>query len=182
MPLTNERHLRTALDALFYKNTILSRLKTLDRAGLEKRFRREQGEQKVAYFDRICNWVSARFGGYSISHVNGRFRASGLCSMQEAATLQEDGGRYLVDETTAVVRFIFYCGDPIVKKPPLSSRHFEHDEEVANSQEPDDAKLVRWFFGALFVQSIIQVVNGEDEIWMVESGIRHRLHIWRVEN
>jgi hypothetical protein len=25
------------------------------------------------------------------------------------------------------------------------------------------------------------VVNGEAEIWMVESGVRTRLHIWRVE-
>jgi hypothetical protein len=46
MPLTNEGHLRTALDALFYKNTILSRLKTLDRIRLERRFSKEQGEQE----------------------------------------------------------------------------------------------------------------------------------------
>lgn len=47
--------------------------------------------------------------------------------------------------------------------------------------EPEDAATIRWFFRALFVQSILQVVNGEDEIWMVESGMRNRLHIWRVE-
>jgi hypothetical protein len=35
--------------------------------------------------------------------------------------------------------------------------------------------------GVLFVQSIVQVVNGEDEIWMIEGGMRNRLHIWRVE-
>ena len=181
MPLTNEGHLRTALDALFYKNTILSRLKTLDRVRLEKRFPTTEGEQETDYFKRISSWVSGRFGGYSISHVNGRFLASSMCTMQEAAMLQEDGGRYLVDETTAIVRFIFYCGAPIVRRPPLSSRHFEDEEEAEDSKEPDDAKLVRWFFGALFVQSITQVVNGEDEIWMVESGMRHRLHIWRIE-
>lgn len=157
----NKRRFRTALDALFYENTILSRLKTLDRVRLEKRFFKEQGEQETDYFNRISSWVSRRFGGYSISHVNGRFLASSLRTMQEAAMLQEDDGRYLVDETTAIVRFMFYCGDPIVRKPPLSSRQFEDDEEVDDSKEPDDAKLVRWFFGALFVQSIIQVVNGE---------------------
>jgi len=54
-------------------------------------------------------------------------------------------------------------------------------KRAEDSKEPDDAKLVRWFFGALFVQSITQVVNGEDEIWMVEAGMRHRLHIWRIE-
>jgi hypothetical protein len=40
---------------------------------------------------------------------------------------------------------------------------------------------VRWLFKALFVRSILQVVNGEAEIWMIESGLRNRLHIWRVE-
>lgn len=129
MPLRNEGHLRTAFDALFYENTILSRLKTLDRVRLQKRFSKRQGEQETDYFKRISRWVSERFGGYSVSHVNGRFLASSLRTMQEAARLQEDGGRYLVDETTAIVRFIFYCGDPIVRRPPLSSRHFEDYEE-----------------------------------------------------
>jgi hypothetical protein len=41
---------------------------------------------------------------------------------------------------------------------------------------------LRWAFGVLFVQSIVQVVNGEAEIWMVESGMRSRLHIWKVES
>jgi hypothetical protein len=30
MPLTNETHLRNALDALFYKDTILTRLRAID--------------------------------------------------------------------------------------------------------------------------------------------------------
>jgi hypothetical protein len=91
MPLTNEGHLRTALDALFYKNTILSRLKTLDRIRLEKRFSKEQGEQETDYFNRISSWVSGRFGGYSISHVNARFLASSLrtqpCSKKMVAAI-----------------------------------------------------------------------------------------------
>ena len=74
--------------------------------------------------------------------------------MAEAAGIQESGGRYLIDETTAVTRFIFPCGG--------------------------DAQVIRWFFEALFVQSIIQVVNGEAEIWMVESGLVNQLHIWKV--
>ena len=66
------------------------------------------------------------------------------------------GQRYLVDETTAVSRFIFPCND--------------------NSE----AELVRYFFDGLFVQTIIQLINAEDEIWMVESGMSNRVHIWRV--
>ena len=73
-----------------------------------------------------------------------------------AADLGRAIGRYLIDETTAIVRFIFPC---------------DEDEEA-----------VRWFFNTLFVESIIQVVNGEAEIWMVESGMQNRLHIWRVED
>ena len=40
---------------------------------------------------------------------------------------------------------------------------------------------MRYFFDAVFVRSIIQLVNAEDEIWMVESGMRNRVHIWRVD-
>jgi len=43
-----------------------------------------------------------------------------------------------------------------------------------------EAELVRYFFDALFVQTIIQLINAEDEVWMVESGMKNRVHIWRV--
>lgn len=95
--------------------------------------------------------------GYSISHVGGRFRAGKIASLAGAAKVQLGGGRYLIDETTAIVRFIFPC------------------------KNRKEAETVEWFFRFLFVESILQVVNGEDEIWMVESGIWNRLHIWRVE-
>jgi len=36
---------------------------------------------------------------------------------------------------------------------------------------------VRWSFDNLFVSSILEVVNAEDEIWLVESGMKNRLHI-----
>ena len=182
MPLTNESHLRTALDSLFYKNTILSRLRTLDQGRVQNHFPRKDGESEDEHFERLCNWIARVFIGYSITHVSGRYRAEALSTMEQAATFHEEGARYLVDETTAVVRFIFPCGDSRTRKPPLSSRHFEDDDEpVLATDEPSDARRIRWFFGALFVQSIIQVVNGEDEIWMVESGMRNRLHIWRVD-
>jgi hypothetical protein len=32
----------------------------------------------------------------------------------------------------------------------------------------------------LFVRAITEVVNGEDEIWMVETGLKNRLHIWQL--
>lgn len=182
MPLTNEGHLRTALDSLFYKDTILSRLRTLDQGRIQDHFPRKNGESEDDHFERLCNWIAGVFIGYSITHVSGRYRAEELSTIAVAAAFHEAGARYLVDETTAVVRFIFPCGDTRIRKPPLSSRHFEDDDQpVLVANEPSDARRIRWFFGTLFVQSIIQVVNGEDEIWMVESGMRNRLHIWRVD-
>ena len=41
MPLANEGHLRTALDALFYKDTISSKLKSIGLSEVEKHFERE---------------------------------------------------------------------------------------------------------------------------------------------
>ncbi len=182
MPLTNEGHLRTALDALFYKDTILGRLKTIGHETVLKHFPIQSEESESAYLNRVCEWISSQFGGYSISHVNGRFRANDLATMNDVAEIQKVGEKYLIDETTAVVRFIFPCGGAIRRKTPISGADFEDEEYRTYDSEPDDASIIRWFFRVLFVQSILQVVNGEDEIWMVESGMRTRLHIWRIED
>jgi hypothetical protein len=156
MPLSNEAHLRTTLDALFYKDTLLARLRAQDEEELYKYFSLEPKEDKDAYWGRLCNWIAPRFVGYSISHVNGRFRAERLSTREEAAA-PAFRKRYLIDETTAVTRFIFPC------------------------QDKDDAERIRWFFQVLFVKSIIQLVNGEDEVWMVESGLQNRIYIWRID-
>jgi hypothetical protein len=182
MPLTNETHLRTTLDALFYKDTVLSRLQALDYNKLTLQFGAQQGESKEAYLDRLCEWLARRFQGYSISTVSGRFRAQNLMTITAAAKIEEDGDRYLIDETTAVVRFIFPCGDPHSRRVGTAADFEDPDPDPADQSGIEEAKKIRWFFNALFVQSIIQVVNGEAEIWMVESGIRNRLHIWRVES
>jgi hypothetical protein len=182
MPLTNETHLRIALDALFFADTILARLKALDWKKLTGHFQEIAGESKDAYYNRLCRWLAKHFQGYSITNVSGRFRAQDLMTIKHAAQIEEDGDRYLIDETTAIVRFIFPCGMP-VKRPPGTAADFEDPEsDPKDKSGEDEAKEIRWFFNALFVQSIIQVVNGEAEIWMVESGLRNRLHIWRVES
>jgi len=102
-------------------------------------------------------------------------------SMTEAATVEENGDRYLIDETTAIVRFVFPCGAPH-RIPPGRAQDFDIPEAATDEHSGvAEADQIRWFFNALFVQSIIQVINGEAEIWMIESGMRNRLHIWRVE-
>jgi hypothetical protein len=188
MPLTNETLLRETLDALFYKDTILRRLRSLEPRKLTERFPEFAGGGEEALRDGVANWAAGRVGGYSISHVIGRFRAGRLLKMCDAATEEEAGNKYLVDETTAIVRFIFHCGRPRETAPPLTSEYFsdfdvfgETRDVSGDAKVAEDAKRIRWLFGVLFVQSIVQVVNGEDEIWMVESGMRNRLHIWRVK-
>ncbi len=184
MPLTNEEHLRTSLDALFYKDTILGLLRSIDSSKLALHFPRGP-QNDDEYLDCVVTWIGDHFGGYSISHVSGRFRAGAIVTLQSATKIQQDGSRYLVDETTAVVRFIFPCGKPTRREAPLSSEAFEEaflrTEVPPNADVLAEAAKIRWAFGVLFVQSIVQVVNGEAEIWMVESGMHNRLHIWRVE-
>lgn len=144
MPLSNEAILRKALDALFFKDTIIARLKTIKPEELRQYFPKNN-DSNDSYYDNICDWISKNFGGYSVYHVNGRFRTQELASRVDIGNMLYE---YLVDETTAVTRFIFPCED---------------DEE---------AEKIGFFFYNLFVKAIIEVINGEDEIWMVETGIK----------
>lgn len=153
MPLSNEAYLRSTLDSLFYSDTIIHRLRAVGLPALEERFHRRPGEDDAEYLDRTCDWLDEHFIGYSIYHVHGRYRAGDLRARADVGRV---GGRYLVDETTAVVRFMFPCVDA------------------------DEAALVAYFFDELFVQAVVEVVSGEDEIWMAETGYQTRLHIWRV--
>lgn len=158
MPLTHENALRTTLDSLFYKDRVLARLRTLGVEKIEKHFPRSDGEADDDYLDGVCDWIEQKFPGYSISHVDGRFRAEKLLSQEEAAKVQKQGRRYLIDETTAVTRFVFPCKDE------------------------EEADRVSFLFIEIFVHSIIQLVSGEDEIWMVESGMRNRVYVWRASD
>lgn len=73
------------------------------------------------------------------------------------------------------MRFIFPCkGKPPAAGLPLSGGYEEALREEAAS--------IRWFFNQLFVQSILEVVNGEDEIWLLESGMQNQLHIYKVKD
>jgi hypothetical protein len=157
LPLANEELLREALDALFYEDTIRARLQEIPPRELAANFPKHENEADEAYASRLVAWISARFGGYSVYHVQGRFRATDLRSRADAFDLETKGERYLVDETTAVARFIFPCEDEV------------------------DAERVHFFFVQFFVEAVLEVISGEDQIWMVESGLRSRVHIWAAE-
>lgn len=158
MPLANEEYLRLTLDALFFKDRLMARIEAVGLTTFERAFARG-GEGDSEYVATILRFVEDRFVGYSVSHVDGRFRGSRLMTHEEAATLAKQGRRYLIDETTAIVRFIF---------------PYEDDEALAKT------KLL---FEILFVRSVIQLVSGEDQIWMVQSGSDgSSLHVWERLN
>src|SRR5581483_11193546 len=118
MPLAHEGALRTTLDSLFYRDAIEPRLRRigipkLTAAGLFEKLLTESDEE---FFEKVLKFVEQKFGGYSIYHVDGRFRATGLLSQQQAVELYKTGERYLVDETTAVTRFIFPVAEPEAKR------------------------------------------------------------------
>src|SRR2546422_547825 len=92
-------------------------------------------------FWKFVTWrnIKGHFVGYSITHVDGRFRSDTLLTQDEAAALEKKGERYLIDETTAVTRFIF----PFKIEPELA--------------------IIKYLFQILFIRSIIQLVNGEEQ-------------------
>jgi len=156
MPLANETHLRTTLDALFYKDTIIAKLRTIDESKINDYFARAGGQVGEDYFEPIIDFIEDHFVGYSITHVDGRFRSVDILSHDEVGRLQQRGERYLIDETTAVTRFIF----------PYQSE--------------DELSKIQFLFQELFVRSIIQLADNEEQIWMLENGPQRLVHIWRA--
>ena len=153
MPLTHESALRVTLESLFYKDAILPRLNRIGVDRMREHFEWLPTDDEERYVERVCGFVEEKFGGYSIYHVDGRFRA-GRLSTQEEVTEINKTGRYLIDETTAVSRFIFPC----------------------KNGEPEK---VRFLFKELFINAVTEQVSGEDEIWVVESGVRNQINIWK---
>jgi hypothetical protein len=81
-------------------------------------------------------------------------------TIQEAAQLEQNGGHYLIDEATAIVRFIFPRGEPVKTTPDSVD---VHKLVLNNNPVTEEAEVIRWFFYALFVQSIIQVIHSRKQ-------------------
>ncbi len=177
LPLTREDELRRTLDSLFYADTIENRLREVGLGAVARYVIRNPGESDSDYIDRIRGLVSDFFAGYSISHVSGRFRAADIVSRQEAVKILAADGRYLIDETTASVRFIV---------PLLATKADGHelvDDYFQGSDLPSEAVqeilMVHGLFFDFFVEAIVELVNGEDAIWLVEeSGSKRTLYMW----
>jgi hypothetical protein len=49
---------------------------------------------------------------------------------------------------------------------------------LPNRALDDEVRRVRKLFFLLFVETVVRTVKGEDEIWLVESGVDRRLCRW----
>ena len=178
MPLTREDKLRAALDEVFYRDTIDERTQVFDAtelAELEDVMPRDAGEDDEIYRKRVADRLADLIGGYSISHVAGRFRVGGVVSRRDAAAKLVEKAQYLVDETTAVVRFIMPC--------PSSRREhgdrFDHRAKADDRGLDADVHLIRTLFFLYFAEAIAATILGEELIWLVESSPDgERIYAW----
>jgi len=172
LPLTKEDTLRRALDQLFYRDTLERRVEQIRPRTLAAAVPKADNEANGEYISRVAEVVSGMFGGYSISHVSGRFLAAALTT-QEAAV----GQKYVIDETTAIVRFIIPCectemghGEAFDATATATIDDQELDEEVSR---------IRILFFNIFVEAVADAVLEEDEIWLLETAAsRSKLYIW----
>jgi hypothetical protein len=156
LPLAHENALRTTLDSLFYEDIVFPRLVRIGAKRIAQSFPKglfDKDSDDVIY-KKAAAFVAEKFGGYSIYHVDGRFRAGDFTTQLKAIEGQIKGQRYLIDETTAVVRFIFPC-------------------------KKEEAELIQFMFEELFMNAITEQISGEDEVWVVETGLRNRVHKWK---
>jgi hypothetical protein len=162
------------LDRLFYKDSILKRLKRdIGLPRLKKLF--EAAENHPELVGYACDWVSENFVGYSIGHVAGRFRKDQLKESWQVPVFDtESFERYLIDETTAVVRFIFPSAGRSLKG--TFDPQYDGSEVSINDSTADRIRLV---FFKIFLKPMIESVEGEAEIWLLESGTRNQLFRWR---
>jgi len=174
MPLSREDRLREALDNLFYRDTIEQRIQEIGisriRAGLKLSHDYSEDKTRGMVFD----FIESTIGGYSIYLVNGRYRADVLASREEAVSRPFASGPYIVEETTAIVRFIL----PV----ETDAGKFEHGKILepasAVSGTQKRAELLSWLFLNFFAEALIRVVQKEDEIWLLESGMRSAFYRW----
>ncbi len=177
LPLTKEDKLRDSLDDLFYEDSLLRRIDEIGIQTLKIDLPPLKGESDKKYSKRIVKMVSSSLGGYSISHVAGRFRAGEIISRKEASTRLSEYEKYLVDETTASVKFILpVSASQINHGTKFRLRKFEPDDLVSVENE---VRAIRALFFHFFVEAVVHTFTGEDEVWLIETSDRQRLYKWR---
>jgi len=173
LPLTKEDTLRRTLDELFYRDTLEQRLHQIEPKTLEEALMRLESEGDDDYISRVAEVVSHLFNGYSITHVNGRFLAAPLASRNEVI-----GQRYIIDETTAIVRFIIPCRCSELTRGEVFEATYQ--AEINEDELGREIATIRILFLNTFVEAVVQDVLEEDEIWVLETAASSsRLYIWR---
>ncbi len=174
MPLSREDRLREALDNLFYRDTIEQRIQELGFAQIRKGLDLAEDYSDSKISQLVFEFMESTIGGYSIYLVNGRYRADKLASRAEVVNRPFAYGSYIVDETTAIVRFILP-----VKTDAEKFAHGTILEPATDSLHANKrAELIRWLFLNFFAEALISVVQNEDEIWLLESGMRSAFYRW----
>ena len=141
--------MRRVLDRLFYNDDVVARLQSLGLERVQHLFPPHTNED--ACFERTAPYVGETFGGYSISHVLGRFRAADLMTHSEAADLEKTGKRYPMDETTAVVRLIL-----LIDATRITDR-LPNPLTVDESIRDGEADRIDWLFKNLFVNAVTRM-------------------------
>ena len=174
MPLTREDLLRQALDRLFFKDTLIDQIKLVGLDSFKAQQQRKPNQSDDEYATVIASLVAKYFGGYSMTHVNGRYRVKDLLTQNLAI-----GERYVIDETTAIVRFII----PLSRTSTQHGEIFDPRQQRRESTEAvsNEVSLIRALFFTIFAEVVVHSVQGEDEIWLLETleGAQ-RLYKWEV--
>ncbi len=175
LPLTREEELRAALDRLFFTDTIEQRLSEIGLPQVRRWVNRRRRESRAKFFARVATMVGEMFGGYSISHVAGRFRAGKLADLAGAAKRLEREEKYLIDETTAIVKFIIPLETARTEPIDMGVVRRARKRTTAAMREE---RRIRLLFLGLFAEPVARSVK-EAEIWLLEEAPSgRRLYVW----
>jgi hypothetical protein len=170
LPLTREDKLRKALDELFYRDTLERRITEVGLDVIGRYIPRQANEPERAYVTRVIQFIDDRIGGFSISHVSGRFRVGKILTRKESGDKLAADEPYLIDETTAVVRFIIPCASSKIAHEgdfELAESEDEHSEAVEQ-----EIAQIRGIFFEIFVEALVPSIRGEKLIWMLETTLK----------
>ena len=167
LPLTCEDILRRTLDFMFYRDSVVNRLLDVGIPSLVPVFPRINNEADDALIDRVCDFVAIKFGGYSISHVAGRFRGKELLSRDEANKSEKRGDGYLFDETTAVVRFIL----PHYEAANSTEQSHSHSQIATRTAAlNEEVERTTWLFNTLFVDAVKKATTIKTRFGCLKPG------------
>jgi hypothetical protein len=174
MPLAREDRLREVLDNLFYVDTVEQRIREIGISTIRSALKLAASSSDDDVRQFVIQFMDNTIGGYSLHLVSGRFRAGPLATKSEVVSRPFSRGPYLIDETTAVVRFILPVN---IEEDSFSQMNlFEPAKDILAADEL--ANQIRWLFLNFFAEAVTRVVKKEDEIWLLESGMKNALYRW----